>query len=423
MTHMAKMLTQAGIDAIGPSDRRREVADGKIGGLYFVIQPSGSGARSWALRYRLAGRNRKLTIGPYPLIDIATARARATKAKALIVDGIDPAAQKQEAKAAARAKAAEKEPDDLIETVAQIFIERYAKTSTRRRSWREAERILAHDILPKWGKRRLSTITKADTHRLLDGVLDRDAKVMANRVLITLKSMSRWARERGIIEQNPFDQLRPPATETPRDRILNDREIRVLMAALETEPYPLGPVTKLLLLTGARRSEIGEMRWSEIDLDAKVWTLPKERSKNKRQHQLPLSDAIIDILQGLPRICSSDLVFTLNGVVPASAFSRTGRRIYNAMEAALGDEVPPWSFHDLRRTAASGMASLGIGPHIVEAVLNHKSGTIRGVASVYNKYQYQPEQRAALERWAAHVEALASGEAAENVIEFAKAKA
>ncbi len=191
---MARILTQAFLNSLRPRDKRYEESDAQVPGLRIVIQPSD--ARSWALRYRFGDKARKYTIGPFPLIDLKTARKKATKAKALLADGIDPSAHKREAKAAAKAKVAEKEPDDLIETVAQIFIERYAKTSTRRRSWREAERILAHDILPKWGKRRLSTITKADTHRLLDGVLDRDAKVMANRVLITLKSMTRCASYR-----------------------------------------------------------------------------------------------------------------------------------------------------------------------------------------------------------------------------------
>ncbi len=417
---MAKVLTQAAIDAIEPGDRRREIPDGRTPGLYLIVQPSD--ARSWAFRYRIDGRARKMTFGDYPAIGLAAARARAAKAKAILADGIDPGEAKLEAKAAAKAKAAaEAAPLDLVETVAKAFIQRHAKKSTRRRSWMETARIFQHDILPAWGKRRLRTITRAETYALLDPIADR-APILANRVLSALKTMGRWARDRGIVETNPFAELRPPAPAKAGERVLDEREIRALWAALDAEPYPLGPLTRVLLLTAARRTEVAEMIWGELDPDIKVWRLPSERSKNHRAHELPLSDAVTNILRQLPRFEGTDLVFTAGGATPAQAFDRAKKRIHCTMETALGEPVRPWSFHDLRRTAASHLGSIGIAPHVVEAVLNHKSGAIRGIGAVYNKYQYQPEQRAALTAWARRLDVIVNGEKASNVVELARAK-
>lgn len=407
---MAKALTQATIDATKPRDKRREIPDGRTPGLYLIVQPSG--ARSWAYRYRVDGRPRKVTFGEYPALGLASARARAAKAKARLADGIDPGVEKRAAKVAAET------PLDLVSSVAEAFIERHAKRTTRPRSWKETQRILMREVVPTWGGRRLSTITRADTHTLLDPIVDR-APILANRVLGVLKTMSRWARDRGVVGVSPFAELREPAPAKARERTLDEREVCALWTALDAEPYPIGPLTRVLLLTAARRSEVGEMKWSELDLAAKVWRLPSERSKNHRAHEVPLSDAIVDILQQLPRIEASDLVFTTNGVRPATSFGGTKKRLHRTMEATLGETVRSWSYHDLRRTAASGMAEIGIAPHVIEAVLNHKSGVIKGIAATYNRHTYLPEQRLALTAWARRIEEIATGEKAENVVAFA----
>ena len=198
--------------------------------------------------------------------------------------------------------------------------------------------------------------------------------------------------------------------------MLDDREIAALVTALDADP--LGPLVKVMLLTGARRSEVSEMKWPEVDLAAKVWRLPRARSKNGREHTLPLPDDVVDILAKLRRIEASDLVFTTNGLNAFTSFDRAKKRLHAAMEKTLDEAVPNWALHDLSRTCASGMASLKISLHVVEAVLNHKSGTVRGVAAVYNRYSYQPEMRAALEAWARRVREIKTGETASNVVDF-----
>ena len=288
------------------------------------------------------------------------------------------------------------------------FVERYAKKQTREKSWRETDRILDREVVEAWRGRRLSAIKRADVHDLLDKIVDRGAPIAANRTLAALRRMCAWAVERGIVEASPCEKVRAPASETTRDRVLTDEEIRAAWAAFDSAGWPFGPIAQLLLLTGQRLREVGEAPWSEIDLEAKTWTIPKERAKNAVAHEVPLSEVALQVLATLPRVEAgrrpAGFLFTTNGKTPVSGFSRAKDGFDRAMLAGLrkaaaehGEdpakvETPQhWTLHDLRRTSASGMAGLGIAPHVVEAALNHKSGTIKGVAAVYNRYTYSAE--------------------------------
>lgn len=432
---MAKVLTQAALESLKPGKKRREIPDGgKNGGLYFIMQTSG--AASWAYRYRFQGRARKLTLGPFPDLTLAAARDAAVNARASIAHGKDPGEAKREerraaqeaAKQAALAKAKvaeEAAPSDLVKAVANSFVKRYAKVKMRRRSWMEAQRILEHDVIPKWGKRRLSTISRADVNDLIDGIMDRNKPIMANRVLGTLKTMGRWAVERGIpgVDRNPFSDIRQPAPTSERDRVLDDRELAALLAAADAEPYPGGEMIKTLLLTAARRTEVAEMRWREIDLDARTWTLPAARAKNGCEHVVPLCDDLIDLLRGLPRFAASDFVFSSSGKNGLTKFDPLKKRLDQAMAAKLGVEaVEPWVLHDLRRTAATNFQKLGTRFEVAEAILNHVGGSRAGVAGIYFRHDWADEKRSALTAWAARLFKIASGEAApSNVIPLTKA--
>jgi integrase len=159
---------------------------------------------------------------------------------------------------------------------------------------------------------------------------------------------------------------------------------------------------QLLLLTAQRRGEVAKMRWSQVDFVRRVWTIPSEVAKNGRAHEVPLSDMALKILGTLPRFVHADFVFTTTGHSPISGFGRMKRNL----DTRMG--VTGWRLHDLRRTAASGMARLGTAPHVIEKVLNHVSGTISGVAAVYNRHGYEQEKREALRRWASHLARIAS---------------
>ncbi|MGB8898976.1 MAG: integrase arm-type DNA-binding domain-containing protein [Methylocella sp.] len=395
---MAKPLTVKALENLKPAGRRREVSDGGMPGLYFVIQPSGK--QSWAYRYRFNGRPRKWTIGPCPAIDLKTARELARQALRKVAAGADPCTEKKAAKAAALVPTGL----DLVETVASRFVAQHAKRKLKAATAREIERLLEREVVAPWRGRRLSQITRADVHDLLDGIVARGSPVTANRTLAWLRRMCSWAIERGLMEANPCTGIKAPAAETSRDRVLSDDELKAVWRAADALEKPYDGFIKLLILTGARRGEIAGLMWREIDFDAKLWTLPAARAKNATEYQIPLPDAAVDILRALPRIAGSDLVFTLSGRAPVRGFHNVKTRIDDLMPAC-----PSWTLHDLRRTFASGCARLGIAVHVVEAALNHKSGSIRGVAAVYNRYSYDTEKRAALAAWARFVTELRTG--------------
>jgi integrase len=412
---MAKVLTQAALDALKHTDKRQEIPDAKVAGLYYIVQKKPSVSRSWAYRYRLLGAPAKLTLGRYPALDLPSARNLARRAAVDLVNGVDPRAKKRAAKAEAREPAL-----DLIERVVEAYIERYAKRQTRERSWKETERLLKREVVGQWRGRRLSSIKRPDIHALLDRIVDR-APIVACRVRVVLHHMGEWAVERGLIETNPARGIKPPAIEASRDRVLDDGELLALWAATEATGYPFGPLVRMLLLCSQRLRETAHMQWGEVDFVTKTWSLPAQRSKNGLANHVPLSPQVLAILESLPRFEGSPFVFTLGGARPINDFSKAKHRLDALMLTKL-PALPRWTLHDLRRTCASGMAELTVAPHVVEAVLNHRTGVIKGVAAVYNKYNYASEKRAALERWAARIEALASGMAAENVVVFSKAK-
>jgi integrase len=259
------------------------------------------------------------------------------------------------------------------------------------------------------GKRPLDEITGDEIKRLVRGIA-KDAPSQANHTLAYLKAMLGWAIDEGLIGKNPAASVKMPAQKVERERALSDEEIPVFWLACDAIGWPFGPLARLLLLTAQRRDELAYAAWSEFDLNKQTWTLPGERTKNGRSNIVHLSPLAIEIIEKLPRIASKKgWVFTTGlggGDMPVSGFGRGRQRIAAAMAAASAEEVAPFTLHDLRRSAATGMAALGIAPHVVDKILNHSSGKIAGVAKIYNRFEYLPERKAALEAWARHVESL-----------------
>lgn len=426
---MAKSLTVKGVEAIKPGAVRREISDGALPGLYLVVQPSG--AMSWAVRYRFGNRPRKMTIGPYPVFTLAQAREAAGAALRAVSEGRDPGAEKL-AKVAERSDVA-----NLATAILDEFLQRYVRVKNRESTARDTSRFIDNEIRPKWKHRQIQTITKRDIVELLDGIVDRGAPVSANRVHAILRRFFNWAVERDIVQTSPVATVPAPTPEISRDRVLASDEIRLVWMAAERIGWPFGAMVKLLLLTGQRRDEVSRAVRAEFDLVAEnpLWTIPKERAKNGKAHVLPLSRQVVEILEGLPVVeGKAKLIFTTTGKTPISGFSRAKQNLDDEMLAIARDEavqrgddpemveVTPWRFHDLRRTAASGMASLGFPVHVVEAVLNHKSGQIKGVAAVYNRYDYADEKRQAVTAWASAVQDLVGVESKGNVVTLRKAK-
>ena len=397
-----KILTASAISKLKPDPAKRlEIPDAACPGLYLVMQPTG--ARSWALRHRQGGRPQKLTLGNFsegaeegqgspPVIGgrltLADARRLAGDALGAIERGQSPAHAKR-----SRDK-------NLMPAVVDEFIKRYVRAK-RLRSADAVERTFKVDVLPHWRHRHVSDISRRDVIELLDAHVDRGAPVQANRTLSAVRKFFNWCMERDIIKVSPVEGVKAPTPERNRDRILSDDEIVAFWQASDANGSPFGPLFRLLLLTGQRLGEVAGMAKAELDLDVGNWTIPAVRAKNNQEHVVALSQPARDVLADV-RIVEgkAGLIFSTNGRTPVSGFGKAKANLDRKLS------IPHWTLHDLRRTAASGMARLAQPVHVVEAVLNHRSGSVSGVAAVYNRYDYDREKRIALDAWAAYVLSL-----------------
>jgi integrase len=309
---------------------------------------------------------------------------------------------------------------ETVEAVAAEFIERYAKV--KQRTWPETERLIARNILPKWGRRLIGSIDGRDVNALLDSIIDKGTPIAANRTLAAGRKMFKWARSRQIIAASPFDGVGMPGEEKSRDRTPSNAELALILRAADTLPPVFAAFVKLLAYTGQRSDEVAQMKWSEIDADLTLWTLPRDRSKNDKAHSVPIAPEVRAILAALPRV--SDYVLTTNGRTPISGYSKC-KIALDAAITALNGGVPiePWRIHDLRRAMASGMAKMGVQLPIVEKILNHVSGSFGGVQGVYQRHEFNAEKRQTLDMWARHLAEIANGApAATNVVELARAR-
>jgi integrase len=266
------------------------------------------------------------------------------------------------------------------------------------RSASETNRILDREVLNRWKGRSISEITRQDVLKLLDEIVDRGSPGMANRVFTVVRALCNWAIGRGILERSPCAGLSKPSQDRSRDRVLSDYELRAMIFAARQASRPFGAIVELLVLTAQRRGEVANMTWNELDLDKALWAIPGERAKNGRPHLVHLSTRAVELLKVQDKSC--DLVFPTPSGKPFMAFSK----VRPQLDEACG--VKDWVLHDLRRTVVSGMAAIGIAPHVADKILNHHSGTISGVAAVYQRHEFLTERKAAIELWAIHISGL-----------------
>jgi integrase len=380
----------------------------------FGVKLTGAGDRIYLVQYRMGGRGStttRYTIGKHGspwTPDAARQEARAILRK--IACGVDP---NQEKRVTRRVPATNE-----VTALFAEFIDRHHKAKGNR-YWPEHQRNFDHDVKPHWQGRAIKSITRRDVRDVLDRIAGRGATVQANRTRTTLSKFFNWCVDRDLIDTSPASRVPKLDGERARDRALSDNEIRIFWKACSELGWPFGPLCKLLLLTAQRRNEVGTMEWSEIDFDKRLWTIPRDKAKNDRTHEVHLSATAVEILDGLPKIGEEPrFVFTTIGRQPVSGFSKAKTRLDQAMlvqsradlKMAGKDpdkaELKDWIFHDLRRTATTGMARLNVAPHVVDKILNHVSGAIRGVAAVYNRHAYLEERKAALEAWGRYVENL-----------------
>jgi integrase len=240
---------------------------------------------------------------------------------------------------------------------------------------------------------------------VISAIEQRGAPAAANKALKSIKTFLRWCVGRAILDQSPAEGVPLPAKEVARDRVLSDKELAQVVLAARGMGGPYGGIVELLALTGQRREEVARLKWEELDLTRRIWTLPKSRTKNSREHVVHLSEASMGVLMRTDK--HSPFVFSVLGTRPFNWFSKAKRQL-DQLSGVTG-----WRLHDLRRSCVSGMARLGVAPHVADKLLNHRAGTISGVAAVYQRHEFRAEQREALEQWGAHlitIVAEASGE-------------
>jgi integrase len=397
------MLTDVLIEALPVPEKRREIADSEVGGFYLIVQPSG--AKSWAVRYRFNGAPRKFALGRYPALDLAAARERAREVLKGVAAGKDPAADKQAAG---------------VERKAQFDgVDRAAKP--RAGETRKTEQALVREVAAPWEGRPLSQITRVEVHELLDKILDHGAPMRANRLFADL--LSNWAAAHGWADQGAT----APSPGGGRDRVLTDEEIRLAWSAFDRMGWPFGPIGKLLLLTGARREEIGSARWSEVDFVSKTWTVAKDGVKR----EIPLSEPAVRILEGLPRADGGDgFIFSTAGRIDDSEFSRAKAAVDKRMveilreqarergeDLALVKRPARWRLNDLRLTVATYLQRLNVKLEVAEAMLDRNPSSRTGIAVPYHTHEYAHEKRTALAVWANRLDALVAGSAAQESLE------
>jgi integrase len=368
-------------------------------------------ARSWLFRFKFRGEESRLLIGHFPETSLEAARAIARAYRDKARQGIDPrraGGRRRQARSPAGLSADVAGPlRHTVEHLVEDYLIRHAGEHHRRPEY--ARRILKKEVLTQWRGRDARTITPVEVLDLLDQVLDRGAKVMANRLASVLSQLFRWGIHRRIVEDSPVKLFyRPGGRERPRDRMLEDEEIRKLISI---EPMPrwdrLHRTINLLLLTGQRRGELGLAKWADIDLKERTWRIPAEVSKNGRGHVVPLSDWAVEEFKSLKREAEgSQFVYPEAGdpTRPADPKLLT-RNLARARQRFENIGIGEFHLHDLRRTCRTGLARLKVDPHVAERILNHVQERIPGT---YDVYDYLPEKREALSRWATYLAKLKS---------------
>jgi integrase len=342
---------------------------------------------STAIMQPMLAKSRKYTVGPYGRVTLHQARVAAQKVFAAKLEGRDPAAEKREAKRRIVA--------DRVEDLLEAFI---AQRLSQNRSGGEIARLLRREVGKTWGGRSIHEISKRDVVEVVTAIEQRGAPVAANKALKATKTFLRWCVGRAVLDQSPAEGVPLPSREVARDRVLDDDELAHIILAARKIGGPYGGIVELLALTGQRREEVARLQWEELDLARQLWTLPKSRTKNAKVHVVHLSEHSMAVLKNTDR--KGSYVFSLLGTRPFPGFSRAKRQL-DQLSGVTG-----WRLHDLRRTCVSGMARLGIAPHVADKILNHQSGTISGVAAVYQRHEFLAERRTALNLWGAHVAEL-----------------
>lgn len=352
----------------------------------FGLRVSAGGRKAFFVMYRFDRRLRRYTLGPYPALRLVEARRKAKDALHAVAHGRDPAAESASRRSAIR----------LVD-LGKEYIERHAKPN--KRSWKEDQRILTIELEPVLGRRTAKNIERAEVQGLIDAIAARPAPILANRTLSLVRKMYNFGIEKDLVPSNPCVGVPRPAKETERERVLTDDEIRRVWTACDELSEEIAAIFRLFLLTGQRHTEVLRMERQEVDMDTSTWKLPGRRTKNGLAHSVPLSKLAMKVLRTtLERGTDPKWVFqSPRGDGPRTTLQKPLAKL--RVVSNVGD----FHIHDLRRTMASKLTSLGVPRQTVARLLNHAE---RDVTRVYDRYSYDSEKREAIVVWDAELRRL-----------------
>jgi len=445
-------LTAAAVRKHTPTSARREIPDSLAPGLRLVIQPRPSGAKSWAMRFRRPdGRPAKLTLGSVDLSDkeaaddpvlgapltLRQARQLAAEIDRKRARGVDVIEEHKAQRQRQRSETETRAVNCFGACARAFFTDYKTRRGQRPRRWRDEASALGLHYPPNsdpakiepvivkggladiWASKPVAEIDAHDIHTVVSEARKHGNDGRARKRYAALSVLFSWLLRERRVAVNPCVGVWRPGPPPARERVLDNNEIVAFWRACDKIGTPYGAMFRLLLLTGCRLREAANMLHSELNGDG-VWTIPGPRTKNSRILALPLPQLALDVIASCPAIENSDFVFTLSGQ-PLNGFSYAKRSLDKAMAEIIGRQVD-WRLHDLRRTAASGMAALGVQLPVIEKVLNHVGGSFGGVVGIYQRHTFALEKADALARWAKHLQGLVSRQP-DNVVPMKKAPA
>lgn len=356
-------------------------------------------SRSFILVTRFPGSKNptRRTLGSYGELTLDAARGKARDWLEMIGRGVDPAEDLRRTVEAETVKR-----DNRFGPIMEEFIKRHLKG---KRKAAHDEHQIRRELIPRWKDKPISEITRRDVVTLIEAIVDRPAPYHAHNVLGYVRTFFNWAIDRGIygLETSPCDRLKPArliGPKKPRQRVLNDTELRAYMRAAKQLGYPFGPLFEMIALTGQRLSEVSDAQWCEFDLKARSWTVPPERFKSDSAHIVPLTDDMITLLESLPRFRHGDFLFsTTFGERPVGGFSKAKARLDKLMTDEIGT-FADFVNHDVRRTVRTRLSGLKVPERVAEMVIGHGK---KGLARVYDQHEFTDEMREALNLWNAHL--------------------
>jgi integrase len=378
------------------AEGRTDYFDAVTTGLVLRVAAGGR-RKNWCLFYTspLDGKRARVGLGAYPALGLAAARAKAIEAAGAAADGGDP---RRTVKASAGM------------TVAGL-VEAYIRDpgKTRLRTIDEIERRLRRDVLPRIGDLRITELARRDVRNVFEPIERSGKPVSARHAFADIRAMLRWAVEHEYLSTNPIERMRGPEISAPRERVLTDSEIETVWHTLpKILPISYQRIVQLCLITAQRLGEVSGMTRQELHLRDREWHLPGNRTKNKTPHIVPLSDMAASVITDALEAGGAGALFPICGVTVSAMISLANKR------GQFG--IPHWTIHDLRRTALTGMARLGVAPIVLGHVANHRTTTRAGVTlAVYQQYTYAAEKRAALDLWADRLSAIVGGTGADVV--------